>query len=263
MRLVSEGQINERLEPKTVLEVLVSHHTLIRTGAGEGGVSFQHQQFEEWYASFEVERAMRASAAGDDAARRHLRVDILNQPAWEESILFACERVSRDGGGADIVGEAVLLALAIDPMLAAEMIYRSDAAVWDRVRKDVLAFANRWHRAGAADRAARFMVMTGRPEFAPTIWPLATSEDFKYSCRCCGTRHDSGHPYWGPISKIGSGACRKTFARTSYLLWCSKAGSTESTWHPASQKQIPAPMSNLPLSKHCCFGARSGTRPSY
>jgi hypothetical protein len=175
--LVSEGQINERLEPKTVLEVLVSHHTLISTGADEGGVSFQHQQFEEWYASFEVERAMRASAAADDAARRHLRVDILNQPAWEESILFACERVSRMAGGADIVGAAVLLALAIDPMLAAEMIYRSDAAAWDRVSTNILAFANRWHRAGAADRAARFMVMTGRPEFAPTIWPLATSED--------------------------------------------------------------------------------------
>jgi len=175
--MVSEGQINERLEPKTVLEVLVSHHTLIRTGADEGGVSFQHQQFEEWYASFEVERAMRASVADEDEARRHLRVDILNQPAWEESILFACERVSRMAGGADIVGAAVLLALATDPMLAAEMIYRSDAAVWDRVSEDVLAFASRWHRAGAADRAARFMVMTGRPEFATTIWPLATSED--------------------------------------------------------------------------------------
>jgi hypothetical protein len=175
--LLSEGQITDRLAPKTVLEVLVSHHTPIRTGSGEGGVSFRHQQFEEWYASFEVEQAMRASAAGDDAARRHLRVNILNQPAWEESILFACERVSRESGGADIVGEAVLLALAIDPMLAAEMIYRSAAAVWDRVSKDVLAFADRWHRAGAADRAARFMVMTGRPEFAPTIWPLASSED--------------------------------------------------------------------------------------
>jgi hypothetical protein len=175
--LAAEGQINERPEPKTVLEVLVSHHTLIRTGSGEGGVSFQHQQFEEWYASFEVEQAMRNSVAGDDAARRHLRVDILNQPAWEESILFACERVSRMAGGADIVGDAVLLALAIDPMLAAEMIYRSDAVVWERVSADVVAFANRWHRAEAADQAARFMVMTGRPEFAPTIWPLATSED--------------------------------------------------------------------------------------
>jgi hypothetical protein len=175
--LVSERQITDRLEPKAVLEILVSHHTLIRTGSGEGSLSFQHQQFEEWYASFEVERAMRGSAAGDDAGRRHLRVDILNQPAWEESILFACERVSRAAGGPDIVGQAVLLALAIDPMLAAEMIYRSDAAVWDRVSKDVLAFASRWHQEGAADRTARLMVMTGRPEFAPTIWPLATSED--------------------------------------------------------------------------------------
>jgi len=175
--LLKDGQINKRLEPKTVLDVLVSHHTLIRTGSGNGGVSFQHQQFEEWYASFEVERAMVASAAGDKAGRRHLRIDILDRPAWEEAVLFACERVSRRTGGADAVSEAVTLALAIDPMLAAEMIYRSDSAVWDRVSENVLAFAQRWHQAGAADRAARFMVMTGRPEFASTIWPLATSAD--------------------------------------------------------------------------------------
>ena len=78
-------------------------------------MSFQHQQFEEWYASFEVEQAMRASAAGEDEARRHLRVDILNQPAWEESILFTCERVSRKAGAADIVGRRYCLPSRLIP----------------------------------------------------------------------------------------------------------------------------------------------------
>ena len=175
--LINNGQIATRLEPKTVLDVLVSHHTLIRTGSQDGALSFQHQQFEEWYASFEVEDAMWGSAAGDGEATRRLRVDILDQPAWEEAILFASERVSRMADGAAIVAHAVLLALAIDPMLAAEMIYRSDATVWQKAGESIQAFAQAWHRSGAADRAARFMVMTGRPEFAPAIWPLVTSED--------------------------------------------------------------------------------------
>jgi len=34
-----------------------------------------------------------------------------------------------------------------------------------------------WHTAGKVDRAARFMMTTGRPEFAPQIWPLVSNPD--------------------------------------------------------------------------------------
>src|SRR5438105_2817550 len=108
---------------------------------------------------------MRASAKGDTDASVRLRAAVFDQPAWEESIFFAAERMSREYGGSTGVAHAVGLALRIDPMLAAEMIYRSSPAVWEIVKADIIAFVDRWHRPGAVDRAVRFMIMTGRPEF--------------------------------------------------------------------------------------------------
>ena len=46
------------------------------------------------------------------------------------------------------------------------MIYRSAEAPWLRVRDRVRRFVTRWHRAGDVDRAVRFMIASGKPEFA-------------------------------------------------------------------------------------------------
>ncbi|MGB6447992.1 MAG: hypothetical protein WBF47_23050 [Xanthobacteraceae bacterium] len=62
-------------------------------------------------------------------------------------------------------------------MLAAEMFFRSAPEVWPLISAEVVAFAARWHTAGKADRAARFMMTTGRPEFAPQIWRLISTRD--------------------------------------------------------------------------------------
>lgn len=171
--LHQRGQFTLPPEPSAVLDVLISHHTLLR--AGNGAISFQHQQFQEWYASYHVYALMRASASGDPVAREQLRVDILDQPAWEEGILFAVDRLSRESDGSSILAKAVMDTVPVDPMLAAEMIYRSAASVWDLVKVDIQAFVERWHKPGEADRAARFMIMTGRPEFEALVWPLASS----------------------------------------------------------------------------------------
>lgn len=172
--LRAQGQLAVEPEPRDVLEVLTSHHTLLR--AANGAISFQHQQFQEWYASREVYALMRASAGGDRAALQRLLADIFDQPAWEEAILFGIDRLSRESDGPSIVAKAIMYALPVDPMLAAEMIYRSPVAVWAIIRDDIQAFVQRWHSRGEADRAALFMVTTGRPEFEPLIWPLASSK---------------------------------------------------------------------------------------
>jgi hypothetical protein len=106
-----------------------------------------------------------------------LRAAIFNQPMWEESVLFATERLSRESDGAELVAHAIELALPIDPMLAAEMIYRAAPVVWEIVKVDIAAFVERWHTPGFVDRAVRFMIITGRPEFAEQIWPLASSSN--------------------------------------------------------------------------------------
>ena len=174
-QLRQQGQIAGRPEPLTVLEVLTSHHTLMRSGAGNGAIAFQHQQFQEWFASHEVAELMRESSNGDVSARVRLRAAIFDQPAWEESILFAAERMSRQDGGAVVVAHAVRLALPVDPMLSAEMIYRSSPAVWEIVKADIIAFVDRWYRPATVDRAVRFMIMSGKPEFEPRVWPLASN----------------------------------------------------------------------------------------
>lgn len=178
-QLVAEGQITVAPQPASVLNVLVSRHALVRSGGG--ALSFQHQQFQEWYASFRVEDVMQLAASGDATAAERLRVAFLDQRAWEEPILFACERLSRAGAAtAHAVALAILSALSIDPLLAAEMIYRSSDAVWKDVAEPLIAFVKRWHqphKLKPVDRAVSFMIATGRREFADTVWPMVESTD--------------------------------------------------------------------------------------
>lgn len=176
-RLVAEGQISTAPQPTAVLDALVSHHLLVRAGTVTAAISFQHQQFQEWYASLEVEALMRVAASNREAEKR-MRAGVLNEHAWEEPILFACERASRaDDGGVQAVAATVLKAMEIDPMLAAEMIFRSSDAVWEGIKASIMKFVGRWHEKDKVDRAVRFMIMTGRGDFAEDIWELVSSPD--------------------------------------------------------------------------------------
>ena len=208
-RLQEEGQLTQSPQPAVILDVLVSHHILVRAGS-QGGVSFQHHQFQEWYASFHVEKLMRKAAAGDEESAKKLKMEILNMPEWEEAVFFACERLSRDGSlGAEAAAVAVLLALSVDPMLAAEMIRRSSPAVWEMVRDEAVDFADRWYGEGTVDRAVRFMIITGKKEFARYLWPLIENADYR---ACLRVRNTAGR--FRP-SVLGDGALDR-FSRIPY-----------------------------------------------
>lgn len=180
--LVNDGQIATRPGPADVLGVLVNHHVLMRLG-DTAGFSFQHHQFQEWYASHHVERRM-LEAAGDAKARESLKSEIFDAPSWEESIYFAVERVARgDKQQQDACANAIFAALEVDPILAAEMIFRSTEEIWNQVGTVAQDFALRWHTPGKVDRAVRFMLTSGRPEFFDAIWPLISHEDNQISLR--------------------------------------------------------------------------------
>jgi hypothetical protein len=185
--LSEAGQLTTRVQPTTILDGLISYHLVVKSS---DGIAFQHQQFQEWYASYEVGRLMIRAARGEPGGREVLRPEVLNKRPWEESILFACERLSRrDSNTAQAVASAILETLGIDPMLAAQMIHRSSDSVWNQIKDSVIAFASRWHVDGEVDRAAAFMITTGRGEFAPRIWPLVANEDDQVSyraLRCAG-----------------------------------------------------------------------------
>lgn len=175
-KLIGVGQFSVTVPaPMVVLDTLVNHDILVR--APDGSVGFQHQQFQEWHASFDVEDAMLAASTGGSDAYAQL-IGILNADTWEEPILFACDRLSDAGDkGRDAVARAIMTSIGIDPMLAADMIYRSGEEVWRRVETEVTTFVGRWHQAGEIDRAIRFVIMSGRSEFAELVWPFIETKD--------------------------------------------------------------------------------------
>lgn len=177
-RLKEEDQISGSLEPMKVVDELVSGHMLVRHGGQNEGVSFQHPQFQEWFASFCVGRLMLRAAQGDQQATRYLRETILDIPVWEEAILFACDRLSRSGReSAEAVAQVVSHTLGIDPLLAAQMIRRSSDDVWTLMGEHVVAFATKWYATGPRDRVRAFMMDTARAEFSEFFWPLISDPD--------------------------------------------------------------------------------------
>ena len=174
--LVADGQLTIKPQPSDVLDALVRHHLLVRTGE-PFRYRFHHQQFQEWYASNEVEPAMLASA-GDSEALSKLKAEILNLREWEESILFAIERMARGNEHQQqACSVAIIAAFEVDPVLAAEMIFRGTDAVWTQVSEPIQKLVRRWHAPGKLDRAVRFMITSGRHEFRELVWPLITNED--------------------------------------------------------------------------------------
>lgn len=172
-RLVIEGQLSAYSvpQPMAVLDSLIAEHLLVQSSGTPAVYTFQHQQFQEWYASFAVEQAMKGTTTDQ------LSANFLDVRSWEEPILFACERMA-SGSGTDIsaVARIIILCLAIDPMLAAEIIFRAPA-VWSLVDRDVSEFVQRWHQPGNVDRAIGFVVNCGRPEFAEILWPLLADSE--------------------------------------------------------------------------------------
>ncbi|MDP2224789.1 NACHT domain-containing NTPase [Nitrosomonas sp.] len=176
-RLSTQCQLSVLPQPTQAIDVLVGRHILVRSASGAGSVMFQHQQFQEWYASYEAEQLMCDAASGSVDALNKLREEVLDWPAWEESILFACERLSRNAPrGTEAVAKAIQESVGIDPMLAAEMINRSTAEVWSLVMDRIVTLVNRWHTPGKIDRGIRFMITTGQPEFAERVWSLVSNE---------------------------------------------------------------------------------------
>jgi hypothetical protein len=180
--LIADEQIAAKPEPEAVLEVLVNNHVLMRSG-DTPGVSFQHQQFQEWYASHAVERLIMA-AVGDAARWTTAKAEVFNLPEWEEPILFAIERMARgDEAQRKACAAAILAAFDVDPMLCAEMICRGTDETWGLVKAVLLDLVGRWHTPLQIDRALRFMMNSGRPEFLDQVWPLITHDDDQVSLR--------------------------------------------------------------------------------
>jgi len=175
--LIEAGQLSSVIaQPNDILNALANHHVLVRM-ADESGFAFQHQQFQEWFGSLAAEQLV-DEAAHDESARERLKRDILDHRPWTEPALFAVERLSRGTEASKAAcGKLILAGFEVDPILSAEMVYRATDDVWNLVAATLMAYLDRWHAKGKIDRAVRFMITSGRPDFANILWPLFSHEN--------------------------------------------------------------------------------------
>jgi hypothetical protein len=260
--LAENGQITIKPQPDAVLDVLVSSHVLMRAG-DIPGYSFQHQQFQEWYASHSVERRIVAEVA-DSKGRGALKAEVFNLPVWEEAILFAVERLARgDTHQLAACGKAIVAAFEVDPILAAEMIFRSTDEVWEQIAATIQGSVVRWHAPGKVDRALRFMLTSGRPEFLDSVWPLVTNENEQISLKALRNCRRFR------VSILGKDAEKKIkalsqHARTVLLHeMASRGGLDASTSRPRLRRTTPILSSRPPSSMRWRSGARTDTSWRY
>ncbi|TCP66148.1 hypothetical protein [Sphingomonas sp. PP-CE-1G-424] len=182
--LLGQGQIGAAPKPGRALEILSDLHLLERPGDGMM-FQFQHQQIQEWFASRDVEATIRSAADGDEAALTWLRGTVMNWRHWDETLLFAVERISASASADALQLLALLVneALRLDPDLAGEIIARAPEAFWSMAGPAIRDFAAAWHASGMVDRAVDFIITTGRPEFADFVWPLITDQNSQIHLR--------------------------------------------------------------------------------
>lgn len=194
--LIADGQIAARPDYDAAIAALVDNHILVR--AGDTGIAFQHQQFLEWFASHSVEQRMLTAASSADNVES-LQRDMLDQPIWEEAILFAVERMSRaDESARSAAAKSILAAFMVDPMLAAQMIARATDGTWSKVVAQIVRWVGLWHQPGTSDRALRFMIESGRSEFVDLVWPLISNENDQVSLRALRSSHHFPMSLLGP-----------------------------------------------------------------
>ncbi len=174
--LINAGKFTSPPDPPKILDFLAKYHLLINRNGGKSW-QFQHQQFQEWYASRWVEELITLASGGSADSLKELREEVLNMPRWEEALFFSIERLAGQEGQQDKLAMVVINALEVDPLLSAEIIALSDKAVWSQVKDTVLEYVNKWHKPEKIDRSLTFMIASGRPEFADKLWPLITHEN--------------------------------------------------------------------------------------
>ena len=155
-----------------VLATLRDHHCLIERGSTDLAYQFQHQLINEWYAADEVRR-LATLALRDDEARSALE-QVLNRRAWTEAVLFATESPS-DEHGEGATAHMILLAIGIDPDLAAEMIAAAPPEIWEKIAPPVTRVVSDWLPI-SKHRVIRFILRCGKEDFADIIWDAITKE---------------------------------------------------------------------------------------
>ena len=260
-----EGQITvEASQPNAVLDVLVNRHVLMRIG-DPAGYSFQHQQFQEWYASHFVEHLDVGKLSADVASRDKLEgghSQISRHGGRIYPLRVRAAGAWRPQNSRKPVVRPFWPRSRSIPLSRAEMIFPFDRRLSGRASASTIQGLGRsaGTTPGIVDRALRFMITSGRPEFLDQVWPLITHENDQVhlSALRAGSRFPA-IPVSEAMRPSGLRRCRptseKTFCTRSHPIveWMALIS------RPPLRRTIPTPKSKQRLSVLLRFAARTAT----
>ena len=182
--LQDTGQIGGPPEPSTVLNRLCEHHVLERIEYPNVAFRFQHQQFQEFYATLSLRPfSLNLLGTTDSEFRRNY----LDRPTWEEPLCILAEAlraeeplVATRNDALQAAARIIELTLPIDPFFASQLVRLSDRSAWTKVQPAFEQRLRDWYHFGPeAHRrcALAAMLETGREEFQDLILPLLGSPD--------------------------------------------------------------------------------------
>lgn len=186
--LAAAGQLISRPDPVELLTALSAHHLLERLDYPAIAYRFDHQLFQEYYASRGLVRRYEELARTDfdPDDRTEFVKDYVNEPAWTEPLQMLAETVSEaaEGTSSDrhrlASAPLVEMALIVDPPFAAHLarvlgVDSSEAIgqILDRRFREWYGSSDDHHRSCAL--AA--MLASGLDSFRDIVEPLLSSED--------------------------------------------------------------------------------------
>jgi NACHT conflict system protein len=186
--LQAEKQLATPPDPDSILRVLTAHHVLEQIDHPSAGYRFQHQQFQEFYATRSLAHSLTTLAAKhDDAADRAFATAYINKRMWEEPLRMIAEELSlaveEEQTRPTALVEGVRLtrmALRVDPALAADLARLAGPHLWSEVRDAFGTVLRQWYSIGDVHHrqlAMAAMTATASDDFADVILPLLTNTD--------------------------------------------------------------------------------------
>lgn len=218
--LVNEGQIDPVGAP-TILAMLTAHHVLERVDYPQTAFQFEHQQLQEYYAALDLSVLLLGLRCDDHDATACFMADYVNDPAWDEPLRMIAETFAEHTGDSETdrrntwAGrQLVVLALAVDPVFAAELAQLCGTAVWSEVRSVVGERFRTLYtiRDGSFQQyVTAAMLATGADDFSDLIIPLLSEQDQQTRLRT--------YRLWPDIHVSSLGASWQEQVRS----WCDEA----------------------------------------
>lgn len=184
--LAHRGQI-EPVGAPTILATLTAHHVFERVDYPQTAFQFEHQQLQEYYAALDLRGLLLDLRCDDHDATGCFTADYVNDPAWAEPLLMIAETFAEQTGDGETdrrntsAGrKLVAMALAVDPVFAAELAQLCGTAVWNEVRAAVgerLRALYTIRDGSFRQYATAALLATGADDFSDLIVPLLSEQD--------------------------------------------------------------------------------------